>query len=96
MFALGISTTQQFFAQLYAHTDTTHNPFSAGRRMDAHFATHYIRPDGSWNSLADMYNTSSDVSPTGSQMPHLTGLAYASKLFTFRPPFPDAVFTQRR
>ncbi len=85
MFALGISTIQQFFAQLYAHADATHDPFSAGRQMDAHFATHYIRPDGSWNPLADMYNTSSDVSPTGSQMPRLTGLAYASKLFRHLP-----------
>ncbi len=85
MFALGISTIQQFFAQLYAHADAAHEPFSAGRQMDAHFATPYIKPDGRWNPLADMYNTTSDVSPTGSQMPRLTGLAYASALYRHLP-----------
>ena len=33
MFASGVSTIQQFFAQLYADPDDTHDPFSAGRQM---------------------------------------------------------------
>jgi TPP-dependent pyruvate/acetoin dehydrogenase alpha subunit len=69
MFALGASTIQQFFAQLYAHADPVHEPFSAGRQMDAHFASLYVNPDGGWNNLAEMYNTTSDVSPTGSPTP---------------------------
>ena len=85
MFALGAATIQQFFAQLYAHADALHDSFSAGRQMDAHFATPYVKPDGRWNNLANMYNTTSDVSPTGSQMPRLVGLAYASKLFRHLP-----------
>src|SRR5215208_180214 len=39
MFATGTATIQQLFAQLYADTDLNHEPFSAGRQMDAHFAT---------------------------------------------------------
>ena len=47
MFALGIATIQQFFAQLYAHADADADPFSAGRQMNAHFATRSLNPDGS-------------------------------------------------
>src|SRR6201990_1438210 len=39
MFAAGLSSVQQFFAQLYADTDIDHEPFSGGRQMNAHFAT---------------------------------------------------------
>ncbi|MEO8035487.1 MAG: thiamine pyrophosphate-dependent dehydrogenase E1 component subunit alpha, partial [Acidobacteriota bacterium] len=81
MFALGIATVEEFFAQLYAHADVTRDPWSAGRSMNCHFATRSLNDDGSWKELATMYNTSSDVSPTGSQMPRLVGLAYASKLY---------------
>src|SRR5437899_12473001 len=49
--------------------------------MHAHFASRRINPDGTWRSQTDHYNTSADVSPTGSQMPRLVGLAYASKLY---------------
>lgn len=68
LFALGAASIQQFFAQLYAHADPHHDPFSAGRQMDAHFATPYVRPDGSWQEQTNLYNTTSDVSPTGSQI----------------------------
>jgi hypothetical protein len=49
--------------------------------MNAHFATRSLNPDGSWKNLAEMFNTSADVSPTGSQMPRLVGLAHASRLY---------------
>jgi pyruvate/2-oxoglutarate/acetoin dehydrogenase E1 component/TPP-dependent pyruvate/acetoin dehydrogenase alpha subunit len=49
--------------------------------MTAHFATRNLNPDGSWKALADMLNSSADVSPTGSQMPRLVGLGYASRLY---------------
>jgi pyruvate/2-oxoglutarate/acetoin dehydrogenase E1 component/TPP-dependent pyruvate/acetoin dehydrogenase alpha subunit len=85
MFALGIATLEEFFAQLYAHPDVEHDPSSAGRSMNAHFATRLLNPDGSWKSQIDTYNSSADVSPVGSQMPRLIGLAYASKLYRELP-----------
>lgn len=81
MFATGALTPQQFFAQLYAHADVTADPASAGRAMNAHFATRSLNEDGSWKDLTQMTNSSADVSPTASQMPRLVGLAYASKLY---------------
>lgn len=81
MFALGMTTIQEFFAQLYAHADVSADPNSAGRQMNAHFATRLLNEDGSWKSQVDRNNTSADLSPTGSQMPRLVGLAYASLLY---------------
>ena len=81
MFALDAATLQEFFAQLYADADVTHDPSSAGRSMNAHFASRYLDADGNWTSHTDTYNISADVSPTGSQMPRLVGLAWASRLY---------------
>ncbi|MCC7116890.1 MAG: hypothetical protein IT310_00065 [Anaerolineales bacterium] len=81
MFALNAVNIQEFFAQLYAHADATYDPASAGRQMNAHFATRLLYPNGAWKPQTQMYNTIADVSPTGSQMPHSVGLAYASVLY---------------
>ncbi|MCI0695881.1 thiamine pyrophosphate-dependent enzyme [candidate division KSB1 bacterium] len=81
IFALGIHSMQEYFAQLYAHADVGADPASAGRAMNAHFGSRSLHPDGSWKNLMEMYNTSADVSPTGSQMPRLVGLGYASRLY---------------
>ncbi len=81
MFALGIHTAQEFFAQLYAHADVEAEPMSAGRSMTGHFATRSLDEAGNWKNLTESYNSSADVSPTGSQMPRLVGLAQASKLY---------------
>jgi pyruvate/2-oxoglutarate/acetoin dehydrogenase E1 component/TPP-dependent pyruvate/acetoin dehydrogenase alpha subunit len=81
MFALGITNIEEFFAQLYADTGVSNEPNSAGRQMNAHFATRSLRADGSWRDLTAMYNTSADLSPTGAQMPRLVGLGYASRLY---------------
>ncbi|MBU3678566.1 MAG: transketolase [Candidatus Kapabacteria bacterium] len=81
MFAIGESDVQKFFAQLYAHTDIDAEPASAGRSMNGHFATRFLNDDGSWRSQTATVNVSADVSPTGSQMPRLVGLAYASRLY---------------
>lgn len=81
MFALGLSNVEQFFAQLYAHTDVTAEPHSAGRQMNAHFASRWLDADGSWLKQTETYNSAADLSPTGSQMPKLVGLAYASRLY---------------
>lgn len=81
MMAIGELTIQQYFAQLYAHTDVTADPASAGRLMNGHFATRSIDENGDWKDLTKMYNSAADISPTAAQMPKLLGLAYASKLF---------------
>jgi pyruvate/2-oxoglutarate/acetoin dehydrogenase E1 component/TPP-dependent pyruvate/acetoin dehydrogenase alpha subunit len=92
MFATGMTTIQEFFAQLYANTDLEAEPSSGGRMMDAHFATRSLNPDGSWKALTAQPNSSGDVSPTGAQMPRVVGLAYASKLYRQIPAL--AQFTQ--
>ncbi len=81
MMAIGQLTTQQFFAQLYAHTDVAADPASAGRMMNGHFATRYLNEKGEWLTQTDKKNSSADISPTAGQMPRLLGLAYASKLY---------------
>ncbi|MDQ3194174.1 MAG: thiamine pyrophosphate-dependent enzyme, partial [Bacteroidota bacterium] len=80
-FAAGISTVKQFFAQMYADTDLNHEPASGGRSMNGHFANRLLDANGDWKNLMQMKNTSSDISPTASQMIRLVGLAYASKLY---------------
>lgn len=81
MFMLEAMSIQEFFAQLYAHADTTYDPASMGRQMNAHFATRHLYPNGSWRPQTQLYNTSADISPTGGQMPRSVGLAYASVLY---------------
>jgi pyruvate/2-oxoglutarate/acetoin dehydrogenase E1 component/TPP-dependent pyruvate/acetoin dehydrogenase alpha subunit len=80
-FASGLATVQQFFAQLYADSDVNNDPFSAGRQMNAHFATPMVNAAGEWLPLATTKNISSDIAPTGGQMPRALGLAFASKFF---------------
>ncbi len=80
-FASGIATVEQFFSQLYADPDINHDPFSAGRQMNSHFATPNIDMEGNWLNIAAMKNTAADMAPTAAQMPRALGLAYASKLF---------------
>jgi 2-oxoisovalerate dehydrogenase E1 component len=79
VFALGMGTLDEFFAQLYADTDR--DSWSGGRSMNAHFASRLLDEHGTWKTQTDNYNTSADVSPTGSQLPRLVGLAWASKLY---------------
>lgn len=81
MMAIGQHTVQEFFAQLYAHTDVEAEPASAGRMMNGHFGTRTINEDGSWKNLKDIKNSSSDISPTAGQMLRLVGLAHASKYY---------------
>ncbi len=81
MMAIGQLTVQQFFAQLYAHTDVVAEPASAGRSMNGHFGTRSLNEDGSWKDLTKMKNSSSDISPTAGQMARLLGLGQASKVY---------------
>ncbi len=81
MLALGVIDFYHFFAQLYADPDVQHDPASAGRQMNNHFANRLLDDNGNWKPQTEMYNTAADLSPTGSQMPKLVGLAQASVLY---------------
>src|SRR5690606_27646380 len=81
MFATGLATVESFFSQLYSDPDINHDTFSAGRQMNAHFATQFVDENGEWMELTAQKNVSSDISPTGGQMPRALGLAFASKSF---------------
>jgi pyruvate/2-oxoglutarate/acetoin dehydrogenase E1 component/TPP-dependent pyruvate/acetoin dehydrogenase alpha subunit len=80
MFALGVSSPEEFFAQLYADCDN--DPFSGGRQMNAHFATPTVdKKTGEWTNHMDTYNMSSDISATAGQVARAVGFALASKKY---------------
>jgi pyruvate/2-oxoglutarate/acetoin dehydrogenase E1 component/TPP-dependent pyruvate/acetoin dehydrogenase alpha subunit len=81
MFSTGEYSISTFFAHLYADPDLKREPASGGRSMNAHFSTQSLNEDGTWKDITKIKNSSSDVSPTGAQMPRLVGLAYASRLY---------------
>jgi pyruvate/2-oxoglutarate/acetoin dehydrogenase E1 component/TPP-dependent pyruvate/acetoin dehydrogenase alpha subunit len=80
-FATGTATIKEFFAQLYADPDTLHDPHSAGRQMNSHFATEVVDKNGEFVDLANRKNLAAGMAPTAAQMPKALGLAYASKAF---------------
>jgi len=80
-FATGAASLQEFFAQLYADPDTSHDPHSAGRQMNAHFATEIVDRQGEFTDLVNRKNLAAGMAPTAAQMPKALGLAYASKAF---------------
>ncbi|MEZ4826592.1 MAG: thiamine pyrophosphate-dependent enzyme [Bacteroidia bacterium] len=80
-FTTGMATIGQFFSQLYSDPDPANDPHSAGRQMNSHFATRLIQEDGSWEDMTRQKITTADASPTASQMPRMTGLVQASRLF---------------
>jgi 2-oxoisovalerate dehydrogenase E1 component len=81
MMALGLLTLEQLFAQVYADADAGREPHSAGRQMNAHFATPLRGADGEWLDLTVAPQSSADISPTAGQMPRLVGLGHASRLY---------------
>lgn len=83
MFALGLSTIDAYFAQLYA--DPENDPFSGGRQMNSHYATPLVDDNGEWLAHRDMKNISADISSTAGQMARALGLALASKKYRERP-----------
>lgn len=85
MLAIGQLTLQEYFAQLYAHTDIEAEPASGGRSMNGHFGNRLLDTEGKWKPQTSMKNSSADISPTAGQMPRLVGLAYASKLYRENP-----------
>lgn len=80
-FATGAATVKEFFAQLYADPDTSHDPHSAGRQMNSHFATPFFNEEGEMLDLVNRKNLTAGMAPTAAQMPRSVGLALASKLF---------------
>ncbi|MCB0523231.1 MAG: thiamine pyrophosphate-dependent enzyme [Saprospiraceae bacterium] len=79
MFALGLMTLEEFFAQLYG--DPQNDSLSHGRQMNCHFATAFVNEKGEFLDLKNRYNISADISPTGGQMARGLGLAFASRKF---------------
>lgn len=89
MMAAGLLSAREFFAQLYADTDVTHDPHSGGRMMGNHFATRYLDENGAWLPQVNMKNAAGDVSAVAAQMTWMLGLAYASKLYRLSPELSD-------
>jgi pyruvate/2-oxoglutarate/acetoin dehydrogenase E1 component/TPP-dependent pyruvate/acetoin dehydrogenase alpha subunit len=80
-FATGAATIEEFFSQLYADPDPSHDPHSAGRQMNSHFATPFVDSDGRTLDLVNRKNLTAGLAPTAAQLPKALGLAYASKAF---------------
>ncbi|MBK5272223.1 MAG: transketolase [Bacteroidia bacterium] len=80
-FAIGAATVEEFFAQLYADPDTTHDPHSGGRQMNSHFATPFVDDNGDFLDLVNRKNLAAGMAPTAAQIPKAVGLALASKTF---------------
>ncbi len=81
LMAQGLLTTSNIFASLYADLDLKREPMSGGRQMGGHFMTANKNQNNEWLNLLKIKNHSGDISPTGSQMPRLLGLAQASKIY---------------
>ena len=79
--AQGLLSISNIFSALYADLDLSREPMSGGRSMGGHFVTASRKKNGEWLNLMKSKNHSGDVSPTGSQMPRLLGLAQASKIY---------------
>jgi pyruvate/2-oxoglutarate/acetoin dehydrogenase E1 component/TPP-dependent pyruvate/acetoin dehydrogenase alpha subunit len=80
-FALGTSSIEEFFSQLYADPDILHDPHSAGRNMNSHFASPLVGENGEFLDLVNRKNFTAGLAPTAAHIPRSLGLAYASKAF---------------
>jgi pyruvate/2-oxoglutarate/acetoin dehydrogenase E1 component/TPP-dependent pyruvate/acetoin dehydrogenase alpha subunit len=80
-FALGTSSIEEFFSQLYADPDILHDPHSAGRNMNSHFASPLVNEEGDFLDLVNRKNFTAGLAPTAAHIPRSLGLAYASKAF---------------
>ncbi len=72
---------EEFFQQLYADPNYDGDVTTIGRQMNGFSATRFIAEDGSWLDQTKLYHSSSDTSPTASQMPRSLGLALASRIY---------------
>ena len=80
-FALGTSSVEAFFSQLYADPDIRNDPHSGGRNMNAHFASPMVDDNGETLDLVNRKNFTAGLAPTAAHIPRSLGLAYASKIF---------------
>lgn len=85
MLALGLLQPEEFFSMIYGETDEELNPSTVGRNFNNHFSTQNIDENGEIKDLLTKYNSASDISSTGGQMPRLLGLAQASKIVRKKP-----------
>jgi len=79
MFALGIISVRDFFAQLYA--DFENDKHSGGRNMNNHYASRLIDENGKWTNHKEQYNIIAGHASTAGQMPRALGLALASNKY---------------
>jgi pyruvate/2-oxoglutarate/acetoin dehydrogenase E1 component/TPP-dependent pyruvate/acetoin dehydrogenase alpha subunit len=84
-FATGAATIEEFFSQLYADPAENHDPHSAGRQMNSHFASPFLDEHGELLDLSNRKNLTAGLAPTAAQMPKALGLALASKAFRTTP-----------
>jgi 2-oxoisovalerate dehydrogenase E1 component len=94
LFAQELLTVENVFAALYADLDIEREPMSGGRQMGGHFVTASRDGEGKWLKVIDQKNHSGDISPTGSQMPRLLGLAHASKVYRNLKTHNDDLFSK--
>lgn len=85
MLALGLLQPEEFFSMIYGEIDEAKNPSTVGRNFNNHFSTQNIDENGEIKDLLEQYNSASDISSTGGQMPRLLGLAQASKIVRQKP-----------
>jgi pyruvate/2-oxoglutarate/acetoin dehydrogenase E1 component/TPP-dependent pyruvate/acetoin dehydrogenase alpha subunit len=93
MAAIGELTWNQYFAQLYAHTDVVADPHSAGRSMNGHYGNKWFDENGDWLDLTETKNAVVDIAPTAGQMPRAVGLGYASKIYRENEALHDTTFS---
>ncbi len=84
LFAQGILSVKQFFAQLYADFHPGHDPFSQGRQMNNHYATPIFDEKGNYTEHTKQYNHIADLAPIAAQMPRIVGLTQASVFYRQR------------
>ncbi len=85
MLALNLLQPEEFFAMIYGDIDEEVNPSTVGRNFNNHFSTPNVNKLGEIKDLSEKYNSASDISSTGGQMPRLLGLAQASKIVRQKP-----------
>ncbi len=85
MLALDLLQPEEFFSMIYGDIDEKQNPSTVGRNFNNHFSTQNIDENGEIKDLLNRYNSASDISSVGGQMPRLLGLAQASKIVQQKP-----------
>ena len=85
MLALDLLQPEEFYSMIYGDIDEKQNPSTVGRNFNNHFATQNIDENGEIKDLLNRYNSASDISSVGGQMPKLLGLAQASKIVQQKP-----------